>query len=123
MTPFHIGPAFININYVFPSISPEVSRVRIAYSEDVKALLEAILADMGLNGPPRQYTIWKTSIDIYTDLSSRIPTAEAQELLKPQALLDVFEEVPKRELVHVLVKPRLSGMYFILSKDQFIYLF
>ena len=77
----------------------------------------------GYSVSKKDYVVLKTSIDIYTDLSSRIPTAEAQELLKPQALLDVFEEVPKRELVHVLVKPRLSGMYFILSKDQFIYLF
>ena len=121
MTYFRIGPAFINVNYVFPSISPEVSRVRIAYSEDVKALLKAILvdmADMGLNVPAGQYMVLKTSIEIDADLSSRIATAEDQELEMWRALSDVFEEVPKREWVHVLVKPRLSGMDFIFAMSK-----
>lgn len=118
MTFCRIGPAFINVNYVFPGISSKVARVKIAYGEDVKGLLQAILADLGLNGPSQEYVVLKTSIGVYTDLSSRIPTAEAQELLEPQALSDVFEEVPKREWVHVLVKPRFSGMDFIYSMSK-----
>lgn len=121
MTFCRIGPAFINVNYVFPGISSTVARVKIAYGEDVKGLLQAILADLanrGLNVPPKEYVVLKTSIGVYTDLSSRIPTAEAQELLEPQALSDVFEEVPKREWVHVLVKPRFSGMDFIYSMSK-----
>jgi hypothetical protein len=113
VTSFLIGPAFINVNYALPSISPDYDRVRIAYSEDVKALLEAILADMGLNVPPRQYTILKTSINIDANLQSLIATAGGEKLGMSQKLSDVFAEVPKREWVHVLVKPRYSGMDFI----------
>ena len=134
MTFFRIEPAFIKVNYVFPSIFPHHSLVKIAYSENVKGLLEAILADIeskGYSVSKKDYVVLKTSIDIYTDLSSRIPAAEAQELLKPQPLLDVFEEVPKREsqklfevfdkvpshkYVHVIVKPRFSGMDFIFAR-------
>ncbi|KAF8623880.1 hypothetical protein AX15_006152 [Amanita polypyramis BW_CC] len=103
-----IRPAFINVNYVFPSISPEVSLVRIAYSGNVKELLKAILVDMGLNVNPRQYTILKTSIDIDVHLPSRIATAKGQELAMSQKLLEVFDKVPNHKYVHVIVKPRLS---------------
>ena len=116
MTFFRIGPAFINVNYVFPSISPFHSRVRIAYSEDVKALLKAILVDMGLDVPPRQYIILKTSIDVDAHLSSRIATAEGQELVMSQKLFEVFDKVPNREYVHVIVKPRFSGIDFIFAR-------
>ena len=116
MTFFRIEPAFINVNYVFPSISPEVSRVRIAYSEDVKGLLEAILAHMGLNVPPRHYIILKASIDIDAHLSSRIATAEGQELMVSRGLFEVFDKVPNREYVYVIVKPRFSGMDFIFAR-------
>ena len=117
MTSFRIEP--ISVNYVSPGISPEVSRVRIAYSEDVKALLHAILADIesrGYSVSRKDYVVLKTSIDIDVHLPSRISTAEAQELLKPQALSDVFEEVPKREWVHVLV--RFSGIDFIFAMSK-----
>ena len=126
MTSLRIGPAFINVNYVLPSISPHHSRVRIAYREDVKALLEAILADLrsrGYSVPKKDYVILKTSIDVYTDLSS-VATAGGQELAISQTLSNVFEEVPKREWVHVLVKPKFSGMDFIFPMsiiDLFIY--
>ena len=124
MTSFLIGPAFINVNYALPSISPDHSVVRIAYGENVKALLEAILADMGLNVPPRQYIILKTSINIDANLQSLIATAGGEKLGMSQILSDVFAEVPKREWVHVLVKPRYSGMDFIFPMsiiDLFIY--
>ena len=114
MTSFRIGP--INVNYVFPSISPEVSCVRIAYSEDVTALLEAILADMGLNVPPRHYIILKASIDIDVHLPLRIATAENQELVNLQKLFEVFDKVPSHKYVHVIVKPRFSGMDFIFAR-------
>lgn len=121
MTFSRIGPAVINVNYVFPSISPNHSRVRIAYSEDVEALLEAILAHMGLNVPPRQYTILKTSIDVDAHLPSRVATAEGQEFAMSQKLFEVFDKVPNHKYVHVIVKPRLSGMDFIVARiDLFI---
>ena len=126
MTSFLIGPAFINVNYALPSISPDHSVVRIAYGENVKALLEAILADLrsrGYSVPKKDYVVLKTSIDVYTDLSS-VATAGGQELAISQTLSDVFEEVPKREWVHVLVKPKSSGMDFIFPMsiiDLFIY--
>ena len=126
MTSLRIGPAFINVNYVLPRISPHHSRVRIAYREDVKTLLEAILADLrsrGYSVPKKDYVVLKTSIDVYTDLSS-VATAGGQELAISQTLSDVFEEVPKREWVHVLVKPKSSGMDFIFPMsifDLFIY--
>jgi hypothetical protein len=124
VTFFRIGPASINVNYVFPSITPHRSCVRIAYSENVKALLEAILADManmGLNVPPSQYTILKTSIDVDAHLPSRIATAEGQEFGMSQKLFEVFDKVPNHKYVHVIVKPRFSGMDFIVAKiDLFI---
>ena len=115
MTSLRIGPAFINVNYVLPSTSPHHSRVRIAYSEDVQGLLEAILAHLGLNVPPRQYIILKTSIDVDAHLPSRISTAEGQELAMPQKLFEVFDKVPSHKYVHVIVKPRFSGMDFIFA--------
>ena len=126
MTSLRIGPAFINVNYVLPSISPDHSVVRFAYRENVKALLEAILADLrsrGYSVPKKDYVVLKTSIDVSTDLSS-VATAGGQELAISQTLSDVFEEVPKREWVHVLVKPKSSGMDFISPMsiiDLFIY--
>ena len=124
MTFFRIGPAFINVNYVFPSISPHYSHVKIAYSENVKALLKAIIVDMaemGLDVPPKQYIVLKTSIDVDAYLSSRIATAEGQELMTSRALFEVFDKVPNREYVHVIVKPRFSGMDFIFARiDSFI---
>jgi hypothetical protein len=124
VTSFCIGP--INVNYVFPSISPEVSCVRIAYSENVKALLEAILADMesrGYSVSKKDYVVVKASIDIDVHLPLRIATAEGQELAMSQKLFEVFDKVLSHKYVHVIVKPRFSGMYFIFCKDQFIYLF
>jgi hypothetical protein len=124
VTFFRTGPASINVNYVFPSISLHHSCVRIAYSEDINALLDAILADMGLMGlnvPPRQYTILKTSIDIDAHLPSRIATAEGQEFAMSQKLFEVFDKVPNYKYVHVIVKPRFSGMGFIVARiDLFI---
>ena len=119
MTFFRIEPAFINVNYVFPSISPEVSCVRIAYSEDVQGLLEAILAHMeskGYSVSKKDYVVLKTSIDIDAHLSSRIATAEGQELMVSRGLFEVFDKVPNREYVHVIVKPRFSGMDFIFAR-------
>jgi hypothetical protein len=121
-----LGIEPINVNYVFPSISPHLAVIRIAYGENVQALLEAILADMGLMGlnvPPRQYIILKTSINIGANLQSLIATAGGQELAMSQKLFEVFDKVPSHKYVHVIVKPRFSGMYFIFCKDQFIYLF
>ena len=124
MTSFRIERALINVNYILPSISPEVSRVRIAYSEDIQALLEAILAHMahmGLNVPPRQYVILNTSTDVDAHLPSRIATAEGQELAMSQKLFEVFDKVPNHKYVHVIVKPRFSGMNFIFARiDLFI---
>ena len=79
---------------------------------------------MGLNVPPRQYIILKTSINIDANLQSLIATAGGEKLGMSQILSDVFAEVPKREWVHVLVKPRYSGMDFIFPMsiiDLFIY--
>jgi hypothetical protein len=124
VTSFLIGPAFINVNYALPSISPDHSVVRIAYGENVKALLEAILADLrsrGYSVPKKDYVVLKTSIDVYTDLSS-VATAGGQKLAMSQTLSNVFEEVPKRQWIHVLVKPRFSSTDFI-SKVSRIDLF
>ena len=124
MTSLRIGPAFINVNYVLPSISPDHSVVRIAYGENVNALLEAILAHMGLNVPPRQYTILKTSINIDANLQSLIATAGGEELAMSQKLFEVFDKVPNHKCIHVIVKPRSSGMDFIFPMsiiDLFIY--
>ena len=122
MTSFRIEP--INVNYVSPGISPEVSRVRIAYSEDVKALLHVILADMesrGYSVSKKDYVVMKTSIDIDVHLPSRISTAEGQELAMSQKLFEVFDKVPSHKYVHVIVKPRFSGMDFIFAGiDLFI---
>ena len=117
MTSFRIEP--INVNYVSPSISPEFSRVRIAYSEDVQGLLEAILAHMeskGYSVSKKDYVVLKTSIDIDAHLSSRIATAEGQELMVSRGLFEVFDKVPNREYVHVIVKPRFSGMDSIFAR-------
>ena len=58
----------------------------------------------------------KTSIDVDAYLSSRIATAEGQELMTSRALFEVFDKVPNREYVHVIVKPRFSGMDFIFAR-------
>ena len=67
MLPAQPRTSLINANYVFSSTSPEVSRVRIAYSEDVKVLLHVILADMesrGYSVSKKDHVVMKTSIDI-----------------------------------------------------------
>ena len=79
---------------------------------------------MDLNVPPRQYMILKTSIDIDANFSSPVATAEGQELAMPQKLFEVFEQVPNHKCVHVIVKPRFSGMSGLLFREnRLIYLF
>jgi hypothetical protein len=125
VTSFRIDPIkAINVNYVLPSISPKVDCVEIAYGKNVRALLEAILAQMESRGyyvSKSDYVVLKTSIDVEAHLPWRIATAEGQELAMSQKLFEVFDKVPNHKYVHVIVQPSFSGMDFIFARiDLFI---